>query len=198
MATRKSRKPARSGGSTLFGLLIGLILGLAAAVAVAVFVTKAPIPFTDKAHNPQHAALPNAREAPDPNVGLSRRGGTAPPEAARPDTMADDIDRLIASLTQVEQTHVAEPAPVPGATASDTATQTAYYLQAGAFRAAPEAEALKARILMAGLNGFVQSAQADGATLYRVRVGPFRGIDEMNRARTRLGRENIASAVVRP
>jgi len=48
------------------------------------------------------------------------------------------------------------------------------------------------------LNGFVQSVQIDGATLHRVRVGPFRGIDDMNRSRITLGKNNISSAVVRP
>lgn len=78
------------------------------------------------------------------------------------------------------------------------ANQTTYFLQAGAFRSENDAEAIKAQILMLGLPVAVQKAQVNGATLYRVRVGPFKGIDEMNRSRVRLGEARIDSSVVRP
>jgi cell division protein FtsN len=44
----------------------------------------------------------------------------------------------------------------------------------------------------------VQNAQVNGSTLYRVRLGPFRGIDEMNQARAELSKAKIESSVVRP
>ena len=47
MATRK-KSSSKSGGAW-FGLVLGIVLGVAAAVAVALFVTKAPMPFKDKA-----------------------------------------------------------------------------------------------------------------------------------------------------
>src|SRR5690606_34244193 len=78
---RTTRKSAtkRSGGITLFGVLVGLILGLAAAVAVALFVTQVPMPFADKAsRDPSKVLLPDVRDAPDPNLGLFGSAGTAP------------------------------------------------------------------------------------------------------------------------
>jgi len=195
---RKNSKNS-SGGGVLFGLLLGLLLGLGIAVGVALFVTKAPVPFLDKASRAPATPLANVREAPDPNQGLAGRPVTSPepetPSAAARASMTQDIDQLIASLAQgqraAESTPTAAPPPAPNA-------QTAYYLQAGAFRSVDEAEALRARILMLGLNGFVQPVQVNGATLHRVRVGPFRGIDEMNQSRTTLGRSNIPVSVVRP
>src|SRR3546814_15470364 len=77
-------------------------------------------------------------------------------------------------------------------------TQTTYYLQAGAFRSEQDAESVKARILLLGLPAEVQKGQSNGSTIHRVRVGPFKGIDEMNRSRARLGEEKIVSTVVRP
>jgi len=219
---RNSRKPARSGGLML-GLMLGVILGLSAAVAVAFFVTNAPVPFLDKTSRaPDQPPLTNVREAPDPNRGLAGTTGardaqssqsaqaTSPNDAARA-TMTQDIDQLIASLSQGQPLQGQGPqagrqqAPRAGAssTSSSSATPatggpTLYHLQAGAFLSESEAEALKARILMLGLNGFVQAVQVDGTTLHRVRVGPFRGIDEMNRSRITLGKGGIPSAVVRP
>jgi len=211
---RKQSKRSRSG--VLFGMLLGLILGLAAAVAVALFVTKAPVPFVDRASRaPEQGPLANVREAPDPNRGLRGRTGgtggnaqnpqtaqTAPPSDTTRNAMTQDIDQLIASLSQgaPPTTRPSPPQPRPDNSPANNAanTQTLYYLQAGAFRSEDDAEALKARILMLGLNGFVQPVQVDGVTLHRVRVGPFRGIDEMNRSRIALGKGNISSAVVRP
>lgn len=89
------------------------------------------------------------------------------------------------------------PAAPPPATKPAT-TSTPYYLQAGAFRNNADAEAMKARLLMLGFDASVQSAQVNGGTVNRVRMGPFKGIDEMNRARSRLAEEKIDTSVVRP
>lgn len=86
----------------------------------------------------------------------------------------------------------------PAKPAKPASTQTTYYLQAGAYRSANDADAVKAQILMLGLPVQVQKAQVNGATINRVRVGPFKGIDEMNRSRARLSEAKIDSSVVRP
>ncbi|MBY6347760.1 SPOR domain-containing protein [Providencia rettgeri] len=92
----------------------------------------------------------------------------------------------------------ATPAPAAPPAAAKPATSTPYYLQAGAFRNNADAEAMKARLLMLGFDASVQSAQVNGSTVNRVRMGPFKGIDEMNRARSRLAEEKIDTSVVRP
>lgn len=231
---RNSRKPSssKSGGSTLFGILIGLIFGLAAAVAVALFVTKVPMPFVDKAsRDPAKTLLPDVRDAPDPNIGLYGRNGPAgaapsgptdtaplalpgmPPAAGDPGSTIppgpDNLGDLIASLGKNDKAAPKKPAapsrPAPGTEAPAAASkpaaaansQTTYYLQAGAFRSENDAEAVKARILLMGLAAQVQKAQVNGSTINRVRVGPFKGIDEMNRSRARLGEEKIDSSVIR-
>jgi cell division protein FtsN len=142
--------------------------------------------------------------APLPGLGPLAGGG-----AAQPPGTQDNIGDLIASLSTPDKPAAtaprtpAKPAPgtepPPAAAKSDApATGSAtYYLQAGAFRSESDAEAVKARILLMGLPAQVQKAQVNGATINRVRVGPFKGIDDMNRSRARLGEEKIASSVVR-
>lgn len=227
---RNSRKSSnsKSGGSTLFGILIGLIFGLAAAVAVALFVTKVPMPFVDKAsRDPAQTLLPDVRDAPDPNIGLYGKNGAAGSASTGPTDTApvplpgippiasankpaepDSLGNLIASLNKADNTTQTKPV-VPGTEAPTAAAkptpppaaksgpQATYYLQAGAFRSENDAEAVKAKILLLGLPAQVQKAQVNGGTLNRVRVGPFKGLDEMNRSRARLGEEKIESSVVR-
>ncbi|MNS92140.1 cell division protein FtsN [compost metagenome] len=86
--------------------------------------------------------------------------------------------------------------PAPAAKAAPAATGT-YYLQAGAFRGESDAESLRARIILLGLPVAVQKAEVNGKPLNRVRVGPFARLDDMNRARGRLGENKIETAVVR-
>ena len=227
MAARK--KSTRSGGAW-FGLVLGMVLGVAAAVAVALFVTKAPMPFKDKAsRDTPTTLLPDVKNAPDPNIALYGKDGPAgtrsaaqggssinppapAPEPAKPAT--DGIGQIIAGLGQSDakpapapvkppappQTSqpVPPPPPPPPAARPAPGTQTTYYLQTGAFRSQTEAQAMLARVVLLGLPVHVETGTSNGAPINRVRVGPFKGIDEMNRARTRLGDEKIESTVVRP
>ncbi len=114
--------------------------------------------------------------APSPAASAPRAESAAPAASAKP------------APPQVARND-APPAP---------AAQITYYLQAGAFRAQADAQAMQARILMLGMQSQVQPAQVNGTTLYRVRVGPFKGIDEMNRSRATLSNAKIDTSVVRP
>ena len=233
MATRK--KSARS-GSAWFGLVLGMVLGVAAAVAVALFVTKAPMPFKDKAsRDTPTTLLPDVKNAPDPNIALYGKDGPAgtrsaamggssvnpPTPAPEPTPPANDgIGQIIAGLDQPAARPAPTPAPAPAPVKPPPApqtrqpvppppppppaarpapgTQTTYYLQTGAFRSQAEAQAMLARVVLLGLPVRVEAGESNGAPINRVRVGPFKGIDDMNRARTRLGDEKIESTVIRP
>lgn len=238
MATKRkstSRQPQQR-GSTMYGALAGLLIGLIIAAIVAFYVTKAPMPFVDRAtRDPDRTEQPDPRLAPDPNLGLYGRDGAAgiPPSGPTatapaplpnlqpaiptptPDTPAskpsDELGALIATLPPSgAQAPAATQAPAPAATQKRAATTTApataanaatssgkYFLQAGAYQGAADAEAVKARILLLGLPVAVQRAEVNGKQINRVRVGPFARLDDMNRARGRLGENKIETAVVR-
>jgi len=242
MATKRkpTRRSSGESGSTLYGALAGLLIGLIVAAVVAFYVTKAPVPFVDRASRQGDSGkLPDPRQAPDPNAGLYGRDGAAgaPPTgptatapaplpgtgagagtgAAKPDetpARLDDLGALIATLP-TSRAPAAAPsappatasAPTPISKAAPTATAAAkpsapaatgtYYLQAGAFRGENDAESLKARIILLGLPVAVQKAELNGKPINRVRVGPFARLDDMNRARGRLGENKIETAVVR-
>jgi len=244
MATKRkpTRRSSGESGSTLYGALAGLLIGLIVAAVVAFYVTKAPVPFVDRASRQGDSGkLPDPRQAPDPNAGLYGRDGAAgaPPTgptatapaplpgagagtgAAKPDetpARLDDLGALIATLPSTAKpqatapaavamapsqapTPISKPAPAPKAAAPATATASAatgtYFLQAGAFRGENDAESLRARILLLGLPVNVQKAEVNGKPINRVRVGPFARLDDMNRARGRLGENKIETAVVR-
>lgn len=73
-----------------------------------------------------------------------------------------------------------------------------YYLQAGNFGSPQSAEAMRARVLMLGLQAFVvQREEPGGNVRHRVRVGPYQARDLLTEAKKRLKRGGIQYEVVR-
>ena len=73
-----------------------------------------------------------------------------------------------------------------------------YWLQAGAFAEEREADNLKAKIALTGLEASVRPvAIADKGTLYRVRLGPYQSLDDANRIKTTLSQNGVAAAIIR-
>ena len=72
-----------------------------------------------------------------------------------------------------------------------------YSIQAGSFRRYADADALKARLALLGIEAEIQSVQGKEETWQRVRIGPFNSSRELNRVRNRLNSNNISSLVIK-
>lgn len=72
-----------------------------------------------------------------------------------------------------------------------------YLLQAGAFGASGDAEALKAKIAFLGLNARVESADINGKTVYRVRMGPYGSAGELSSAKAKLAGGGLPAIAVK-
>jgi cell division protein FtsN len=72
-----------------------------------------------------------------------------------------------------------------------------YYLQAGAFREAGDAENARAKLALLGFEARVAERPSENGTLYRVRLGPFDQIETMNRVRAKLSESGVDVAIVR-
>lgn len=184
MATRKPRRRnARrsSAGGTLLGFMAGLIVGLTIAVVVALFVTRAPVPFLNKAkRSAERLEAPKSEAAtPDPNIPLYSR----PP-----------ADSAAATPTPTPTSPVAPVSPAPPGTLD---AASSYVLQAGAFRDQDDAEGMRAKLALIGYEARVVEAQVDGKPMYRVRVGPYADLNTMNDVRARLAQSGIEVSVVR-
>jgi cell division protein FtsN len=90
-------------------------------------------------------------------------------------------------------------APPSGSTApADTASEKlSYLLQAGAFKGQEDAESMKVKLALIGIEARIVTAEVNGVTFYRVRVGPYGKLEDMNKARTRLAENGIEASVVR-
>ncbi len=73
-----------------------------------------------------------------------------------------------------------------------------FFLQVGSFQKAADADNLKAKLALTGLDATVQEVNIpEKGTMHRVRVGPFRGPDEMNRARALLSQSGVQGTVIK-
>jgi cell division protein FtsN len=77
------------------------------------------------------------------------------------------------------------------------ADRVSYLLQAGAFRSSQDADGMRAKLAFLGFEAKVLSAEVNGQTVYRVRVGPYAQLDDMNKARSRLAENGVEVSVVR-
>lgn len=166
---------------------------LPAAQASAATATTAPAQVAGgiPAALPESAALAPARTAMPPP-----RSTTAPTAAAATATAAHPPAETAKAPTEVASS--AKPATATATMPAPAAEADAHYiLQAGAFGASGDAEMVKARIAMLGLAARVESAQAGGKTVYRVRMGPYGSASELSEAKQKLGASGLPAVAIR-
>lgn len=203
-------------GGFVIGLIVGLLLGLAIALGVAMYVAKVPVPFVDKV--PQRNAQQDAAEAEknknwDPNSPLYGKNPAKPhPVAQSASGEVVEGDAAGAPATTASATNPAaaakepakEAAKDPAAILADKPAVAAsgvdpfvYFVQAGAFSHAEEAEQQRAKLAMMGLEARVSEREQAGRTVYRVRLGPFDQRTQADEAKAKLSSSGVESALVR-
>jgi cell division protein FtsN len=199
-------------GSTLLGLVLGFTAGLAVALAVAVFISKVPVPFLykDPAQQPlSEAAETRKNQGWNPNAPLAgknpaRAASAVLGESPRPAAAASSNPPLAAPVRPVV---AAASAAKPGAdpiaeiakarSSATPADPFIYFVQAGAFRNAEDADAQKAKLSLLGVESKVSEREQAGRAVFRVRSGPFERHDEAEKVRERLEGANFDAVLVR-
>lgn len=183
-----------SKGSLVVSYVVGVVSGLMVAALAAIFITNAPVPFINKVKRPGELVQPSADgKLPDPN-----KGYYAPP-SANVDTTSKGAQAVMLAEQNAAQksggtsgTSGSTAAALPG-----TVEGTRYLLQAGAFKSTEEADAMRARLALLGLDGRVYPVQQGETTLYRVRIGPLAQVEEVNKARKLLADNKIEAQLLR-
>jgi len=116
-----------------------------------------------------------------------------------PMTENPDAAGIAPAATAPNITPNADTTAASGSTASPGAatTNARYILQAGAFGGSGDAEAVKAKIAMLGLNARVEGAEIGGKTVYRVRMGPYGTASELADAKAKLSSGGLPAMAVK-
>ncbi len=157
--SRETKSGARGKRGGLFvGLMMGMVLGLVAAAGVAVYLYLIPALRQDKAVSTKPVAAttpPVAAAKPGPAVPPTLESSNQPP--------APDY-----TFYRILQGNAKDKAPAP------ELPREQYWLQVAALKSPADADRLKAKLALLGMDVAVQKIDNAGAALYRVRVGPFK------------------------
>jgi cell division protein FtsN len=186
----------KEGHPMLAGVLIGLFVGLAAAIGVAFYIYKSPTPFVAKTKPADPIPVPvaeKAPEAPPPKVEATPAPDKA--TAKQPEKQRFEFYDILqgkeAPVTEQEVKAAAQKEPAGK-------LKESYFLQAGSFQTEAEADNLKAKLALMGVEAVIQTATIpDKGIWHRVRVGPFATVDELNKTRGSLAKNGVQTNLVK-
>ena len=143
------------------------------------------------------AASAQAEAAAQAKAAQQTAAAAAAGAEALPTPIGDTTTAGTVPTTDAPATADAKPAVEPKPAAVADTADARYILQAGAFGASGDAEAVKAKIAMLGLNARVESAQIGGKTVYRVRMGPYGSASELAEAKSKLAGGGLPAMAVK-
>ena len=210
------RAESRVNHPLLLGMIIGLLLGIVISLAVALWLNRLSNPFVEKGRAPEPISkVAPAQPPPTPEAArqAEKAAKGAPEKAPEKTAKASDRPRFEFYNILPGDKGVGEgetrPAPPksavpqltkPGASpaAPKPYSGEVYWLQAGAFTEEREADNLKAKIALTGLEATVRPVTVpDKGTLYRVRLGPYQSLDDANRIKSSLTQNGVGAAIIR-
>jgi cell division protein FtsN len=174
------------------GVLIGLLAGLCIALGVALYINKGANPFL---HKPK---LSEKERSADPGK-ESAASEISPPVSSATDKHGKrseakprfDFYKILPGTEEAvtdKEFKRAEPA-MP---------KEVYFLQVAAFQSPSDADNLKARLALAGIEAQIQTATLpDGQVWHRVRVGPFSNQDELGKSRVALKQNKMEANLIK-
>lgn len=189
-----TRTPSRRGsqGNFLLGMFIGLILGLGIALGVAFYLNKTPIPFLGKS---KPAATKDGKESP----AEASKGVAGMPQAGGKGTDKPKFDFykiLPGGEEPVSERELKEAAKA--AKSQPESAKGVYFIQAGSFQSPADADNQKAKIAILGFESSVEpTTLPDKGTWYRVRLGPYTALEDLNRVRRVLTQNGIEASLVK-
>ena len=177
----------RQSGNTMIGVAVGLLIGVVIAVGIALYINFGAKPF----QKDENKATQSGSVTPSSSEPIALPGKPGDKPFAKPeDKPSYDVYKILPG-GDVASVPVSAPGGEP--VAADK-----IYLQAGAFQDPSEADNLKARLALMGLEAGVQKVDtADKGILHRVRVGPFPAQNDADVAHAKLAQEGIETIVVR-
>lgn len=215
----RKRQPAKkkSGGGTLIGMFIGLVLGVVIAAAVVWSLNNSPLPFNKQVQAPrpdgktngngqpaQPMALPGKPGDPIPEKRfqfydiLPGKADAVPDKAAKPEAKAEEPKKEEKKEeAKKDEAKKEEPKKEEAKKEEPKESKTPLFLQAGSFSTAQDADNQKAKLAFMGIEAVVQQVMIQDKTFYRVRVGPYTKIDELNKVRAELAKSGIEAQLAK-
>lgn len=195
MASKRPRQAAYHGSDDGFRpawlqIAAGILLGAVVSVLLDV---RGRLPFFAEELRP--SPNPSAVAPPEGDAGVAAERVAPPKPKYDFYTVLPELDQVIPDAELTEQ--AAAPVPAPADPTEPVAPTGRYFLQAGSFRDAGDAETMKAKLAMTGMRAGVTPVNINGATWFRVRVGPFDNAQALDGAKRQLGADGIQAIALK-
>lgn len=196
-----TRRPKRRNGGApgWLWLVAGLAIGLF--IAFLLYLQQRPDqPASAKVAAPTAAPKPETTSKP---LSVPREGQdvrdvkkTAPAKVPPPPKPRFDFYTILPEMEVVVPEQEITGTPREGV--RQVEAPGTYLLQAGSFRTHQQADQLKAKLALLGLQADIQTVTINNKeTWHRVRVGPFSDLNALNTARARLKENNLDAILLR-
>ena len=203
---RSNTSRRKSGGGTLIGLFVGLVIGVLVAAGVVWYIHKTPVPFSNKTP-PSAPPAPQQQQQPGtPPAPLALPGKPGDPVPQSSDKPRFDFYKILPGNSEA----IPDPKPAEGKSGEpkqadgtkgkdgiEAALKEPVYLQTGSFQNASDADNQKAKLAMMGAEATIHQVMLQDKVWYRVRLGPFRKVEDVNAMRAELARQGIDANVVK-
>lgn len=136
----------------------------------------------DVAQKPQRTLQPPPENKP------KQKPETSSEQAARPEVIMPKIELISRRERRTEQ-------PTPASTQSASQASGNWMIQAGAYSTFADADRVRARLGMLGINARVEAASSNNRQVHRVRIGPMLSKDAADSINQRLTENKIPSIV---
>jgi cell division protein FtsN len=175
----------------MLGMFVGLVAGLAVSLAIAFYLNKTPVPFLTA--KPKLAEKDAAAGKPPAISGLPQ-GAVAAVPADKP--KFDFYKILPGQEEPVSERELRE--RMRSARGQQGGPKDVYFIQAGSFQNPADADNQKARLAILGFESSVEPANLpDKGTWYRVRMGPYAKLEEINKVRQVLAQSGIDANLIK-
>ncbi|RFC36872.1 MAG: Sporulation related domain-containing protein [Candidatus Nitrotoga sp. LAW] len=200
-SSTRSAAPRR-GSSLLTGILVGMVVGLVIAGGVAWYILKTPSSFVNNVpHETTKLAADSEKQFPASVVKTAQAPTSAAASGVDESKPRFEFykvltDKQDATVIQKSSDNAAtiENKLAPVQSAGNATAKETYFLQAGSFSNADDADKLKAKLALLGIEVSVQIATIpDKGVWHRVHVGPYKGREEMNNALAMLKQNGISA-----
>jgi len=192
--TTRTRPRKREEGNFLAGMGVGVLVGLAVSLSIAFYLNRTPLPFMSGA-KPKQAEKNGAAPRPPAIAGLP--SGAPPAPATGVEKPKFDFYRILpGSEEPVTEKEIRE--RLRAKSGQQDAAKDVYFIQAGSFQNPADADNQKARLAILGFESSVEPANLpDKGTWYRVRMGPYAKLDEINKVRQALAQNGIDASLIK-
>lgn len=179
-AGRREEAPARSGkrGGMFSGMLIGLVIGLVVAAGLAWYFNLGADGFKAK-EGGQSSEKPEILDKPFPKTVDPEPTPPPAPPAAPAQKAEPQAAPSTTAKPRVDYTFYGIlPGDKPAKPIDPPKSKETWWLQVAALKNPTDADKLKARLALLGLEVSSQKVESGGVALYRVRVGPYKREDD--------------------